>query len=153
VTRRSKIPRQTPLTDGDWVWVEAEQAVKTGRIRRYGPFRIVHVKNSIVTYESPIYPGRERSIHVSRCHRYIVRDGTQPHEEALKYDDTYFVVEAILNHRVKGKRASVNSIEVEVKWSGYDETTWEPLKGTTIRRLTLVQEYIANKPELQHLKL
>ena len=153
VTRRSKTPRQTPLTDGDWVWVEAEQAVKTGRIRRYGPFRIVHVKNSIVTYESPIYPGRERSIHVSRCHRYIVRDGTQPHEEALKYDDTYFVVEAILNHRIKGKRASVNSIEVEVKWSGYDETTWEPLKGTTIRRLTLVHEYIANKPELQHLKL
>jgi len=152
-TQPRRRSRRKPLSADEWVWVEVDQAVKTGRIRRYGPFRISRIKDSIVTYESPTYPGRERTVHISRCHRYNIREGTNPHEEALKYDDHYFVVEAIVNHRFKGKRMTVNNTEVEVKWSGYEETTWEPLKGVTIRRLAAVREYFADKPEFQHLRL
>jgi hypothetical protein len=146
-----------PFQVGDWILVEVEGKRKTGAKKRDGPFRVVSVTPSTVTYESSRFPGRRLSVAVGRVSRFSVRPGSNPHRESLKEDKHYFVVEAIVGHRVvgskkeKSKGPKINTAQVRVKWEGYDELSWEPLTNRTIRRLDLFREYVDKHPELEHL--
>ena len=50
-------------------------------------------------------------------------------------DEQEYEVERILNHRGKG-----SYLEYEVKWVGYEETTWEPAENLE-NSAELVKEY------------
>jgi hypothetical protein len=144
---------------GDWILVENDRATitKTGRRKREGPFRIQMVTPTGVTYESPKFPGRRLTVAVGRVSRYSVRPGANPHQESLRDDPRYYVVEEILDHRKVGGRNKqmqphkVSNTQVKVKWVGHEETSWEPLTNRTIRRLDTFKHYAKKHPELQHL--
>jgi hypothetical protein len=144
---------------GDWILVENDRATitKTGRRKREGPFRIQMVTPTGVTYESPKFPGRRLTVAIGRVSRYSVRPGANPHQESLRDDPRYYVVEEILDHRkVGGRKAqsqpyTVANTQVKVKWVGHEETSWEPLSNRTIRRLDTFKHYAKSHPELQHL--
>jgi hypothetical protein len=144
---------------GDWILVENDRATitKTGKRKREGPFRIQMVTPTGVTYESPKFPGRRLTVAIGRVSRYSVRPGANPHQESLRDDPRYYVVEEILEHRKVGGRNKqmqpykVSNTQVKVKWVGHEETSWEPLTNRTIRRLDTFKHYAKKHPELQHL--
>lgn len=138
---------------GGWVLIEEEGKIKTGQRKRDGPYHVLAVDGSIVTLESPKFPGRERKVHISRCTIYHARPNENPHEEALKGDPRYHVVKRVLGHRCAGRRPTLNNTEMQIQWAIDGSETWEPLKGVTIRRLAAVQEYVAQHPELEHLRI
>lgn len=145
--------RANPIEEGSWILVEEEGALKTGAERRQGPYRVLRVDASRVIFESPKFPGRERAVHISRCTKYQGRDGEDPHEESLRGDSRYHVVRRVLDHKSSGRRPSMSNTKVLIEWAADGSTTWEPLRGATVRRLAAVQDYVALHPELQHLHL
>jgi hypothetical protein len=143
---------------GDWILVENDRATitKTGRRKREGPFRIQMVTPTGITYESPKFPGRRLTVAVGRVSRYSVRPGANPHQESLRDDPRYYVVEEILDHKkvggrnIQAKPHKISNTQVKVKWVGHEETSWEPLTNRTIRRLDTFKHYAKKHPELQH---
>jgi hypothetical protein len=142
---------------GDWVLVENDGFIKTGRKKREGPFRVTSVTPTAVMYQSPKYPGRQLAVAMGRVSRYHVRPGSNPHADSLKDDTRYYVVERILAHKIVGGRKSLsqgyklNTTHVLVKWVGHEKPSWEPVANRTIRRLDVFKQYVAEHPELEHL--
>jgi hypothetical protein len=156
-SKAKQIDPINPFKPGDWVMVENDGPVKTGRKKREGPFRITHVTPTAVMYQSPKYPARRLGVAIGRVTRYHVRPGSNPHAESLRDDSKYYVVEKITNHRIVGGKKSQslgykqNNTQVLVKWVGHDKPSWEPVTNKTIRRLDTFREYAKEHPELQHL--
>ena len=142
---------------GDWVLVESEGSIKTGRRKREGPFRVTSVTPTTIMYQSPKFPSRKLQVAIGRVSIYHVRPGSNPHADSLKDDSKYYVVEKILAHRIVGGKKSqlqgykLKNTQVHVKWVGHEQPSWEPVSNRTIRRLDTFRQYALRFPELEHL--
>ena len=56
-------------------------------------------------------------------------------------DETEFEIESIISHRLNPTKP--NGFEVEVKWLGYEETSFEPT--TYLEELDIFKEYVQNQ--------
>jgi len=142
---------------GDWVLVESEGSIKTGRRKREGPFRVTSVTPTTIMYQSPKFPGRKLAVAIGRVSIYHVRPGSNPHADSLKDDSKYYVVEKILAHKIVGGKKSqlqgykLKNTHVYVKWVGHEKPSWEPVSNRTIRRFDKFRQYALRFPELEHL--
>ena len=53
----------------------------------------------------------------------------------------FYAIDAIVGHRFIGERAK-NKIELEVKWEGYEETTWERFEDFVQDASKEVEKYL-----------
>jgi len=135
-------PRPSPYVEGQLVWLRRPHDAKPpkGQIRKFtmrreAPFRIVKLLgDSAAELHDQHGP--------ARGHKQVRRanfDGLDPllppprpglhHGAAPLIDDTddeEFEVERIVGHRGFGR-----SKRYEIKWKGYDKTTWEPPQNLT----------------------
>jgi hypothetical protein len=125
-------------------------AKKLQPIRR-GPMKVIKGEGSTYEVQNLNHSKQTMKVHVSRLtpFRYD-KNYTDPNEIALS-DDEEFIVERIVQHRVKGDtRAKLTSntrrsgIEFEVKWEGYapEANTWEPWRN--LRNVAATHTYLAD---------
>ena len=63
-----------------------------------------------------------------------------------EYDRWYF--DSILSHRTN----NLNKVELKIKWTGYDQPTWEPLRTIWEDDPESVREYARKRNLLDHPK-
>jgi hypothetical protein len=76
--------------------------------------------------------------------------------QVIQAKPDFFVVESIISHSfsrsTRNKPDGIHNITLEVKWQGYDDTSFEILaKNFSLQKTTAVATYFRNTPTLQHL--
>ena len=101
---------------------------KTGKLaaRREGPLKVIWCDDATNSYklQSLVDPNRVLLVHKERMCKFATREDINSEElkKLAALDEEEYMVETVLGHR----GASINDIEFKLKWSGYEETTWEP---------------------------
>lgn len=94
-----------------------------------GPLRVVNFNKSMYTLQN-LVTNKNEDVHITQLKPFLYDpEVTNPRDVANK-DYNAWDVESILNH--KGDKKDKTHMTFEVKWSGVDQTTWEPwsnLKG------------------------
>ena len=105
-----------------------------------GPLQVVSREGDIYTLLN-LVNNKLEDFHIKNIKQFYYDPiHTDPRIVANK-DYKFFDVEAILKHRGKINRSSM---EFLVKWTGYNETTWEPYKN--VRDNIILHNYLkANK--------
>ncbi|OWY92216.1 hypothetical protein PHMEG_00038867 [Phytophthora megakarya] len=164
---------QSLLQPGNRVWLYMERVkpglVKKLAHRWHGPFRIKRkVEEFAYELELPDKSGYRfyPVVHVSRLKavnefcdqpktrlaQYITEDTRLDFDEELLPEDSWepdtvagdFEVEAILNDRTPMPTRTDRPVrEFEVKWIGYEETTWEPAANLSCGGV--LYDYLRNK--------
>ena len=111
-----------------------------------GPLIVIDVAGDAYTVQHLNDASRMYKRHVTFLKPYRF-DHNVSNEAAAAMDDATYFVDKIVNHRGAGGKSKYRTWEYEVKWSGYDETTWEPYKQ--IKKLDRLQEYLINQGIVQ----
>ena len=96
---------------------------------RAGPWRIKKMKTPLVAkLDLPSQLNIDNNFHVSLLRPayegFLSQQQTQPPPIETTDNEVIYEVEAILDSRIKR-----NKLQYLVRWTGYDEKTWEPLKN------------------------
>jgi hypothetical protein len=153
--------QQSPPTTfqvGDLVWLVHETRSKKslGIPRRKGPFTVLGCQNFSVTIADLVVSGSTRTVHISKLSPYVASSATSAVEERLSEATDVFVVESIVNHSfprsTRKKPDGIHNMTVEVKWSGYAETSLEVLRSNpSLLKTSALLKYFRATPSLQHL--
>jgi len=112
-----------------------------------GPYKVIGHEGNLYELEN-LVTGKiiQKNIHLLRRY-YYDKARTDPNTIALKdYVDMY-IVERIINHQGKSNRRS--SLSFEVKWEGYEETSWEPYNK--LRDNQYLHNYLKENKMQQHI--
>lgn len=141
----------TYFKPGDYVLVE-ETTRRKGDVKdisRRGPFVVINQEGPRVVLRDPSKT-TPLEIHVSRCTKYNIREGSDPLVEATRDSDVY-IIDKILDHRITGKKMnkSGNNVHVAVQWRGYSDIDWQPLSNRSLRYSQAFVDYSQMHPELK----
>jgi hypothetical protein len=127
----------TSYADGEYVLVvKTNHSMKAGpenklSLPQAGPFRVDHHEGSIYFLRN-LVTGKLQSYHVKELRAFHYDEAVVNPIEVANKDDQRFIVESIVDHRPKVKRASLlarmrSRLQFLVKWQGYanSENTWE----------------------------
>jgi hypothetical protein len=110
-----------------------------------GPFRVVakhdRAEGAIYTCHN-MTTGRLEDFHVKLLQEFNYEEGSNPESHALA-DSEAFDVEAILDHVFDNKKQIRSNMRVQVKWTGYENPTWEPYSH--VSKLKLFHDYLISK--------
>jgi hypothetical protein len=71
---------------------------------------------------------------------YIDRKENKKEKDTTNPNTDVYLVEAILGHTNSCKNGCLKKAKYEVKWVGYEETTWEPYKN--VKNLDIYKKYV-----------
>ena len=66
------------------------------------------------------------------------------HKKKYKNGEELYEIEAVLDHKIERTSAKKQIVLIKVKWSGYNETTWENFKFFAQDSPDCVQKYLIN---------
>ena len=97
---------------------------------------------------------RERNELGSKFHQYMAAEeaNRQKKIQQKSQERGWYAVEGIIGHRVvKYKKRDV--IELQIKWEGYDEPTWESFTHFVKETTPMVERYLTQKSLMKPLQL
>jgi hypothetical protein len=141
---------------GALVWLQAESLPKKklGIPRYNGPFTVLAQTDYTVTIVDMVTSGTPRNVHVSKLMDYVPSSDTSATTQVLQSKPDMFMVEAIVGHSFASSSRSkrpdgVHNMTVEVKWSGYEETSTEILKkNPSLLKTAALKTYFQATPAL-----
>jgi len=140
---------EPPFEVGDWVLLSSKD-LNTGKgtIKKLlpkwiGPYRVVATYKDYSTYKIDL-PKRYRIHDVFHASKLKLANGPKedfwPDPEEV-VDTTEYLVEEITKMRRKGRQR-----QCLVKWQGYDESTWEPVRN--MLQTTAYQEFMKRRRDV-----
>jgi hypothetical protein len=108
-----------------------------------GPYRVLSQDDHNHIEIIDLVTNKIETVHVTRIKPYIVDPyHATPLSIALK-DDSYYLVDSIINHR--GNSKQVSRLSFKVRWTGYssEHDTWEPYK--TLKHNEKFHSYLREK--------
>ena len=104
---------------------------------KYGPMRVINKVGTKYSVQD-LVTGKVEEVPIHRLSTFLIdEDKDDPRETALR-DNNEFVVEKILAHTGNKKRSK--ELKFEVKWLGYEESTWESWKS--VRLVDKLHDYL-----------
>ena len=76
-------------------------------------------------------------------------DRTNPLEVAT-HDDEYHIVEAVLQHKFKGKGNKTEDLILQIKWMGYDLPEWVSFDNSTLKKVKIIHDYLYDNKLAKH---
>jgi len=108
-----------------------------------GPLMVVDRKDDVITCMDIVTKGT-MEVHTSQLRQFLAPDHILPDqllEWALADHQGEFIVESVEGHRfTRGKRKSTSSMQLRIRWAGYEGTTWE--RYAAVKEAALVDDYV-----------
>lgn len=114
-----------------------------------GPYRVHSSKEDIYTLLDLVTGKLLPPKHVSLLKKYYYdKERTVPYTMALRDHPELYLVEKITDFR--GKFNQKSTLQFKVKWTGYEQPTWEP--WSFVRNTQAMQDFLATKGMKQFAK-
>ena len=84
---------------------------------------------------------KEFDFRVDRLNPFYFDDDDANLHQTAQLDYEQYEVEAVLNHRFTGSH-SARTLQLEIKWIGYDDTQWQPFMEGDLNNVDVVHEYL-----------
>jgi hypothetical protein len=113
--------------------------------RLRGPYLVLHKR---IRKEGDVYTCQHLStnkiedFHVTLLTAFNYDDIRTNPLEVATHDDEYHIVESVLHHKFKKKGNKTRDLLLKIKWLGQDLPEWISYDGPTIKKVSLVHDYL-----------
>ena len=151
--RRGRVVKSKPtasLQPGDYVLREYDRPVLPKAPTKLhppfiGPYVVTDVARPDIVTCRDLVTKKEVDLHVDVLREFVVPDHVLPQDliqYALADHLLEWIVERVVTHRFRDDsgRKTTSTLELNIKWAGYDEPTWE--RYALVKDAACVDEYV-----------
>ena len=145
---KSKPSLAKPLVPGAYVLMEYNQPILPRAPTKLhppfkGPLVVLDVSRPDIVVCRDLVTKSDVEVHTDQLREFAVPDYIMPHDlihYALADHMLEWIVEGVIGHRFREGRKSTSTLELNIRWAGYDEPTWE--RYALVKDAARVDEYV-----------